>query len=168
MKFLRLCLLQRLYSIVVNFSKYDYSTCLAGYITESSRSLENSLLEEEISSEKPNVLSEELIKCLIGIYIKLNQDTLGSGGSSMIPKHSLSCMNSKGFSKISFNCIVPTFPFDDDTLYLQPYGTLIGFDDSISSYGPYKNFIQITSNSLATNCISECYTAMKKLRSEKL
>ncbi|WOG93932.1 hypothetical protein DCAR_0313220 [Daucus carota subsp. sativus] len=136
----------------------------AGYITESSRSLENSLLEEEISSEKPNVLSEELIKCLIGIYIKLNQDTLGSGGSSMIPKHSLSCMNSKGFSKISFNCIVPTFPFDDDTLYLQPYGTLIGFDDSISSYGPYKNFIQITSNSLATNCISECYTAMKKLR----
>ncbi|XP_063945482.1 uncharacterized protein LOC108213524 isoform X3 [Daucus carota subsp. sativus] len=86
-----------------------------GYITESSRSLENSLLEEEISSEKPNVLSEELIKCLIGIYIKLNQDTLG-------------------------------------------------FDDSISSYGPYKNFIQITSNSLATNCISECYTAMKKLR----
>ncbi|KAL8093449.1 uncharacterized protein LOC141689448 isoform X1 [Apium graveolens] len=138
-------------------------TMSSGYISESSRYLENSHFEEEFSNEKPNMLSEELIKCLIGIYIKLNQD-LGSEGSAMIPKHSLSCMNSKGFSKISFNCIVPTFPFDDDTLYLQPYGTLIGYDDTISSYGPYKNFIQITRNSLATNCISECFSAMKKMR----
>lgn len=156
------------YGIVVHLSICISSTFRAGYITGSSRYLENSHFEEEFSIEKPNMLSEELIKCLIGIYIKLNQDSLGSEGSAMIPKHSLSCMNSKGFSKISFNCIVPTFPFDDDTLYLQPYGTLIGYDDTISSYGPYKNFIQITRNSLATNYISECFSAMKKMRFEKI
>ncbi|KAK1366110.1 hypothetical protein POM88_041671 [Heracleum sosnowskyi] len=61
-------------------------TMSSGYITESSRYPENSHLEEEFSNEKPNVLSEELIKCLIGIYIKLNQDLLGSEGSAMIPK----------------------------------------------------------------------------------
>ncbi|XP_074349838.1 uncharacterized protein LOC141689448 isoform X3 [Apium graveolens] len=89
-------------------------TMSSGYISESSRYLENSHFEEEFSNEKPNMLSEELIKCLIGIYIKLNQD--------------------------------------------------LGYDDTISSYGPYKNFIQITRNSLATNCISECFSAMKKMR----
>ncbi|KAK1372923.1 hypothetical protein POM88_029116 [Heracleum sosnowskyi] len=61
-------------------------TISSGYITESSRYPENSHLEEEFSNEKPNVLSEELIKCLIGIYIKLNQDFLGSEGSAIIPK----------------------------------------------------------------------------------
>ncbi|KAM7492031.1 hypothetical protein LguiA_034952 [Lonicera macranthoides] len=88
-------------------------------------------VDTEISIEKPNTLSEELIKCLIGIYLKLNQPPMDRIGSSMIPKHTLSCMNSKGFiSKNSFNCIcnVPASSRDDTTSNIDPYGILLDID----------------------------------------
>lgn len=121
----------------------------------------------EISIEKPNMLSEELIKCLIGIYLKLNQPPMDRNGSSIIPKHTLSCMNSKGFiSKNSFNCIcnVPTSSLDDTTSNIDPYGILLDVDGINRDVGPYKKFIQITRSSLDTSHVSECFLAMGKLR----
>lgn len=97
-------------------------------MADGSNYLENSHIEEEITIEKPNILSEELIRCLIGIYIKINHNLLGSKGSAMVPKHYFSCsMNPKDYiSIISFSRTVPTFRFDDDTVNIAPYGTLIG------------------------------------------
>ncbi|KAM7494897.1 hypothetical protein LguiB_029506 [Lonicera macranthoides] len=124
-------------------------------------------VDTEISIEKPNTLSEELIKCLIGIYLKLNQPPMDRIGSSMIPKHTLSCMNSKGFiSKNSFNCIcnVPASSRDDTTSNIDPYGILLDIDGINRDVGPYKKFIQITRSSLDMSHVSECFLAMGKLR----
>ena len=119
----------------------------------------------EIIVESPNKLSEELIQCLIGIYLKLNRVLLDSKGSAFAPKHTPSCMNSKGFmSKTSFNSKAPTFSFDDNISSLDPYGIQPDFEGTIRDVGPYKNFIHITRSSLDTSRVSECYPAMGNLR----
>ena len=52
---------------------------------------------KEIRQEKPNEISEELIKYLISIYLDLNQvPRHRQKSSAIVPKLSLSCMNSKG------------------------------------------------------------------------
>ncbi|KAL6980543.1 hypothetical protein U1Q18_022186 [Sarracenia purpurea var. burkii] len=128
------------------------------------RSRNRSHFNIQIGIEKPNELSEELIKCLIGIFLKLNQASLGRKGSSIVPKHPLSCMNSKDFiSKTTFNCKAPEFSFDK-TSNIDPYGMLPHFDGPTRDVGPYKNFIQITRSSLDISRVSECCQAMAKLR----
>ncbi|KAL7214864.1 hypothetical protein ACSBR1_027111 [Camellia fascicularis] len=122
--------------------------------------------DTKIGIEKPNELSEQLIKCLIGIFLKLNQASLGRKGSAIVPKHHpLSCMNSRGFiSKTAFNYkALPAFSFDN-TSNIDPYGIFLDFDGPIRDVGPYKNFIQITRSSLDISHISECFQAMGKLR----
>nr|GLL20858.1 uncharacterized protein LOC109186754 [Ipomoea trifida] len=118
----------------------------------------------EISCEKPNKLSEELIKCVITIFLKLNKASLECrGGSSPV----LSCKKSKGFmSKTSLNCAAPTFSFNDYASNLDPYGILVDIGDgsSITEIGSYKNFIQVSRTSLDTRHISECLPEMGKLR----
>ncbi|KAJ4969097.1 hypothetical protein NE237_015798 [Protea cynaroides] len=109
------------------------------------RNQTQNLLDEAMVTEKPNRLSEELIKCLIGIFLKLNQssDHFNCEGSASISKLSLSCINSKGQkSKPSFNCKAPTCFMDDNTSILNPYGILSDFDGPVRDVGQYKNFIQ--------------------------
>lgn len=115
--------------------------------------------------ENPNELSEELMKCLIGIFFKLNQASPGSKGSAIASRHHISCINSKGFiSRTSFNCKAPEFSFDK-TSNIDPYGILPDFDGLIRDVGPYKNFFQIKRSSLNISQVSECIKAMgRKLR----
>ncbi|XP_028081274.1 uncharacterized protein LOC114282729 isoform X8 [Camellia sinensis] len=123
-------------------------------------------LDTKIGIEKPNELSEQLINCLIGIFLKLNQASLGRKGSAIVPKHHpLSCINSRGFiSKTTFNYkALPAFSFDN-TSNIDPYGIFLDFDGPIRDVGPYKHFIQITRSSLDISHISECFQAMGKLR----
>ncbi|GFZ14921.1 ternary complex factor MIP1 leucine-zipper protein [Actinidia rufa] len=128
------------------------------------RSQNRSHLDTQIGVEKPNKLSEELMTCLIGIFLKLNQVSLAGKGSAVVPKHSLSCVNSKGFlSKNTFNCKAPAFSFDN-TSNIDPYGILPDFDVPIRDVGPYKNFIQITRSSLDISQVSECFQEMGNLR----
>ncbi|XP_057476239.1 uncharacterized protein LOC130777976 isoform X2 [Actinidia eriantha] len=128
------------------------------------RSRNRSHLDTQFGVEKPNKLSEELMTCLIGIFLKLNQVSLAGKGSAVVPKHSLSCVNSKGFlSKNTFNCKAPAFSFDN-TSNIDPYGILPDFDVPIREVGPYKNFIQITRSSLDISQVSECFQAMGNLR----
>ncbi|KAF4373418.1 hypothetical protein G4B88_011687 [Cannabis sativa] len=112
---------------------------------------------------KPNELSEELLKCLISIFVELNQTSVDREGSPIVPKLTLSCMNSKGFiGKTSFNCKPPAFLFNYNSSFSDPYGILPDLD--IRDVGPYKNFIQITSSSLDVTRFSECLTGFRKLR----
>lgn len=81
----------------------------------------------------------------------MNQAAQDTEGSAIVPKLSLSCMNSKGF--ISKNASS-----------LDPYGILPDLDGSIRDIGPYKNLIQITRSSLDINRFTECLSAVRKLR----
>ncbi|XP_031259579.1 uncharacterized protein LOC116117710 [Pistacia vera] len=111
----------------------------------------SSAVDKETACEKPNLLSEELIKCLIGIFLDMNQSAQDREGSAIVPKLSLSCMNSKGF--ISKNASS-----------LDPYGILPDLDGSIRDIGPYKNLIHITRSFLDINRFAECLSAVRKLR----
>ena len=118
---------------------------------------------------KPNELSEELLKCLISIFLELNQATtsMDKEGSAIVPKINLSCMNSKGFiGKTQFiNCKSPTFLFNlNSSPNVDPYGILPDLDGSIRDIGPYKNFIQLTSSSLDITRFPECLAGIRKLR----
>ncbi|KAJ4719892.1 Protein of unknown function, DUF547 [Melia azedarach] len=122
-------------------------------------------IDRETTNEKPNVLSEELIKCLIGICLDINQAPKDREGSDVAQKLSLSCMNSKSSqAKTSFNCKAPLFAFNRNASNLDPYGILPDLDGSIRDIGPYKDLIQITRSSLDINHFTECLPAARKLR----
>ncbi|KAH6787148.1 hypothetical protein C2S52_006700, partial [Perilla frutescens var. hirtella] len=122
-------------------------------------------LDTESELLNPNKLSVDLIKCLIGIFLKLNQTTFKSKGSTNFSKQTLACMNSKGLvSKATFSCRTPVFPFNDSASHFDPYEILPEPDVSIRDIGPYKNFIQITKSTLDTSHFSECLPAMRRLR----
>lgn len=113
-------------------------------------------------TKNPNKLSEELIKCLIGIFLEFNQPLLD--GEEVLPKH-ISCMNSKSFiSKTTFNCTTQPLFYNNNGSNLDPYAILLDFDGGIRDIGPYKNFTQITRNTLDHTRISECTTEVAKLR----
>ncbi|KVI09830.1 protein of unknown function DUF547 [Cynara cardunculus var. scolymus] len=118
---------------------------------------------KNFDTKSPNKLSEDLIKCLIGIFLELNQPLLdGEDGSDYVPKQ-ISCMNSKSF-KTTFNCTAPPFFFNNHASNLDPYAILLDFDGGIRDIGPYKTFTQITLNSLDHTRISQCSTQVGKLR----
>ncbi|KAK2637492.1 hypothetical protein Ddye_032284 [Dipteronia dyeriana] len=110
--------------------------------------------------EKPNVLSEELIKCLIGIYLDINEASLEGSSAIVAPKLGLPCMNTKGFiAKSPF-----AFFTHNNASNLDPYGTLPDLDGSIRDIGPYKNLVQITRSSLDISRFTESFPAVEKLR----
>ncbi|CAI9273609.1 unnamed protein product [Lactuca saligna] len=129
--------------------------------------LQLSVLRTDDITNNPNKLSEDLIKCLIGIFLELNQPLMDSEeGPDIVPKH-ISCMNSKSFiSKTTFNCTCtpPTFFFNNNASNLDPYATLLDSDYTIRDIGPYKTFTQITRNTLDHTRISECSIEVGKLR----
>lgn len=58
----------------------------------------------EDAIEKPNELLEELLKCLIGIFLELNRASLDREESETVPRLTLPCMKSTGLmAKTSLN-----------------------------------------------------------------
>ncbi|MCL7023942.1 hypothetical protein MKW94_008149 [Papaver nudicaule] len=122
----------------------------------------------EINTEKPNRISEELIKCLIRIFLRMNRpfiDEHDCEETALLPKRVVSCMSTKGFvSKTSFSCKSPMFSLDERRSMLDPYGVLPDFDRTSRDVGPYKTFIQITRSSFSMKHVSECYQEITNLR----
>lgn len=130
----------------------------------------------ETDNETPNKLSEEVLKCLISIYLKLNKASLENQSSSTIStsiaKQSQTCSKK---SKSSFICSktctssaaadAPIFALNDYASNLDPYGILLDTDGIQREIGSYKNFIQVSRTSINTCHISECLPQMGKLRS---
>ncbi|XP_043707525.1 uncharacterized protein LOC122656898 isoform X2 [Telopea speciosissima] len=113
---------------------------IAGKSRCNGRKQTQNLLDEAMATEKPNRVSEEVIICLIGIFLTLNQSSahLNCDGLASISKLSLSCMNSKGQKS--------------------------DFDGPVRDLVPYKNFIQFTRNSVDMSRVSECLPAIGKMR----
>ncbi|CAN4101961.1 unnamed protein product [Withania somnifera] len=133
----------------------------------------------ETENDEPNKLSEEVLKCLISIYLKLNKASLESKASSTTISSAITKQSqiSSKKSKSSFICSktctsttaaaaadAPTFAFNDYASNLDPYGILLDTDGSHREIGSYKNFIQVSRTSLNTSHISECLPQMGKLR----
>ncbi|XP_028792688.1 uncharacterized protein LOC114748455 isoform X2 [Neltuma alba] len=110
--------------------------------------------------QKANALSEELLKCLIGIFLELNDTSWDrKEPDAGAPKLTLSCMKSTGFA-----CKTPSFLSDPYVLSTDPYGISSDSDCLARDVGPYKEFIHITSSSLHIDRFSQCLPAFGKLR----
>ncbi|KAL5710775.1 hypothetical protein ACHQM5_021300 [Ranunculus cassubicifolius] len=103
-------------------------------------------------NENPNKLSEELINCLINIFLKLHRplDQFNCEASDTIPKLGLSCINPKGIGSKVLSC--------------DPYGILTDIDGPTREIGPYKKFLQLTRSSLDLSLLPECFPAIGELR----
>ncbi|KAF5729596.1 putative WAP four-disulfide core domain protein 8 [Tripterygium wilfordii] len=123
-------------------------------------------VHKEIGNDNPNELSEELIRCLIGIFLELNQATQDGEGSANVPKLGLSCMKSRGLtSKNMINHKAFLSPFNQHISNPDPYSIMTDLDGSVRDIGAYKNFIQITRSSLDISRFSVCSQSIRKLRS---
>ncbi|KAJ8765860.1 hypothetical protein K2173_020376 [Erythroxylum novogranatense] len=129
----------------------------------SGRTIKEQNFYREIRSDKPNELSEELLGCLIGLFLDLNQAPQDREIPATVPKLNLSCMNPKG-SKTLFNCKASLSLFNQNVSNLDPYGIIPDLDGTIRDIGPYKNFIQITRNSLDVSQFSESSPMARKFR----
>ncbi|XP_021910113.1 uncharacterized protein LOC110823922 isoform X2 [Carica papaya] len=115
--------------------------------------------------ENPNLISEELIKCLISIFLELNGALPERERSTVVPKLGLPSANSKGLiAKTSLNCKATQFSFYYNASNFDPYGVLPDIHGTIRDIGPYKNFIHITRCSLDVNRFTECSSSIDKLR----
>ncbi|XP_050386854.1 uncharacterized protein LOC126803141 [Argentina anserina] len=142
----------------------------AGEIAEMSRRISRRskiqrVLDNGSGILKPNELSEQLLKCLIGIFLELKQTSLDKeGSSSVVTKLTLSCMNSKGFMpKTSFNCKSSAI-FHYNTSHVDPYCIFSDIDGDGRDVGPYKDFIQITRSSLDIRRLTDCSNEFEQLR----
>ncbi|XP_055830859.1 uncharacterized protein LOC129899883 isoform X2 [Solanum dulcamara] len=131
----------------------------------------NQSIDIEMENNTPNKLSEEVLKCLISIYLKLNKASLESKGSStsIVKQSIISSKKSKSSFICSKTCTsapvdAPTFAINDYASNLDPYGILLDIDGSHTEIGSYKNFIQVSRTSFNTSHISECLPQMGKLR----
>ncbi|ESW13861.1 hypothetical protein PHAVU_008G232500 [Phaseolus vulgaris] len=116
----------------------------------------------EDAIEKPNEMSEELLKCLIGIFLELNKASLDREESETVPRLTLPCMKSTGLiTKTSSNSKAPS---NSNVSCLDPYGISSDLDCRARDVGPYKDFIQITRSSLDIDRFSQCLPAFRKLR----
>ncbi|CAN6472154.1 unnamed protein product [Victoria cruziana] len=116
--------------------------------------------------ERPNQLSEKLVKCLISIFLRLNRGASPETESSAtFPKISFSCISSRSFSsRSSLNSRRPISLSDVSCSRLDPYNMGDNHDCIPEDFGPYKSFIQLTRNSLKFRYMPHCISYLENLR----
>lgn len=101
----------------------------------------------------PNGVSEDLVKCLMRIYLELNKSSREREGSRTVSKLSLSHLKNASFKRKSV--------YDQNASNLDPYGAVMG--TSLRDIGEYKNFIHITRTSIDVSRQSDCSTSLVNL-----
>lgn len=166
---MRLVFLLRSCVFLENMSRKVLIGYISGFIAEEitekprkhiGRSIHPDPLDKDSAIHKPNELSEDLIKCLIEIFLELSRPMPDEQEVPITaPKLALACMTSRSFTgKASMGSAEST--------NLDPYGIFSDLDStSFRDIGPYKNFIQINRGSLEISRFPECLPAIRKLRS---
>jgi len=127
----------------------------------------NKTIRAEVDSEEPNGLSEELLKCLISVFLKMNRTSPENEEATVetATKNTLSCIKPKGFTpKATFSCKARTSFNTDNVPNFGPYGIVSDSEGMATDIGPYKKFIQITRNSLRMAHFSDSNLITRKLR----
>lgn len=111
--------------------------------------------KKKVQETTPNGISEDLVKCLMGIYLELNRSSREREGSrTTVSKLSLSHLKNASFKRKSV--------YDQNASNLDPYGVVMG--TSFRDIGEYKNFIHITRTSIDVSRLSDCSTSIVNLR----
>jgi hypothetical protein len=110
--------------------------------------------KNNVQETTPNGVSEDLVKCLMGIYLELNRSSREREGSKTVSKLSLTHLKNASFKRKSV--------YDHNASNLDPYGAVMG--TSLRDIGEYKNFIHITRTSIDVSRLSDCSTSLVNLR----
>ncbi|KAF8109474.1 hypothetical protein N665_0095s0046 [Sinapis alba] len=109
---------------------------------------------KRVQETTPNGVSEDLLKCLMGIYLELNRLSREREGSRTVSKLSLSHLKNASFKRKSV--------YGQNATNLDPYGVVMG--TSLRDIGEYKNFIHITRTCIDVSRLSDCSTSLVNLR----
>ncbi|VVB02754.1 unnamed protein product [Arabis nemorensis] len=112
-------------------------------------------LVEAKTKDDPNEVSEQLINCLIGIYLELNQvSSKTKGDVTALSRRSSSCSRKSN-----------TYSYYQNEMNLDPYRVLQDSSGGVTrDIGPYKNFIHISRSSIdVTRFTHYCSPAVPRL-----
>jgi len=112
-------------------------------------------LVEAKTKDDPNEVSEQLINCLIGIYLELNHVSSKTKGDVSLSRRPSSCSRKSN-----------TYSYYQNAMNLDPYHVLPDSSGGVTrDIGPYKNFIHISRSSIdVTHFTHYCSPAVPRLR----
>ncbi|XP_020884842.1 uncharacterized protein LOC9315878 isoform X1 [Arabidopsis lyrata subsp. lyrata] len=111
-------------------------------------------LVEAKTKDDPNEVSEQLINCLIGIYLELNHVSSKTKGDVSLSRRPSSCSRKSN-----------TYSYYQNAMNLDPYHVLQDSSGGVTrDIGPYKNFIHISRSSIdVTRFTHYCSPAVPRL-----
>ncbi|KAL1217784.1 hypothetical protein V5N11_009558 [Cardamine amara subsp. amara] len=112
-------------------------------------------LVEAKTKDDPNEVSEQLINCLIGIYLELNQvSSKTKGDVTELSRRPSSCSRKSN-----------TYSYYQNAMNFDPYRVLADSSGGVTrDIGPYKNFIHISRSSIdLTRFTHYCSPAVPRL-----
>ncbi|PPR98323.1 hypothetical protein GOBAR_AA22344 [Gossypium barbadense] len=131
------------------------------------KSLSSTLLSEESSQNwHPNKLSENIMKCLNFIFVRLLRTSraMELEKSGPITRFMSTPLSSRSFRVESTLNPKSSLGSQKESRQQDPYG-IFDMEESIPrDIGPYKNLVIFASNSMDPKCISSSIPLLKKLR----
>jgi len=119
---------------------------------------------EDGKSTQPNKLSEEIMKCLMSIFLKLTRPSSATNKetSSIASRSTFSSVSSKSYgSRSTLSCKIP-MECSEEIHFKDPYG--VCSESILKDIGPYKHFHDITASSFDLGRLPSCASLFRRLR----
>eukprot|EP01018_Ginkgo_biloba_P036653 Gb_17913 [translate_table: standard] len=119
---------------------------------------------EDGENMDPNKLSEEMVKCLLGIFLKLTRQSIGPeyDTSSVVSRSTLSSVSSRSFgSRSTLSCKTP-MDCSEEIDFRDPYGVCV--ESGLRDIGPYKHLHDIIASSIDFSRVQNSIFLLKRLK----
>lgn len=117
---------------------------------------------EEGKSTQPNKLSEEIVKCLMSIFLKLTRPSSATNKeTSSIASRSTFSRSKSYDSRSPLSRKIPT-ECSEEIHFKDPYG--VCSESILRDIGPYKHFHDITARSFDLGRLPSCASLFRRLR----
>lgn len=119
---------------------------------------------QDVKDMDPNRLSEEMVKCLLSIFLKLTRQSIGSEQdiSSVVSQSTSSSISSRSCgSRSTVSCKTP-MESSEEIDFRDPYGVCA--DSEVRDVGPYKHLHDIIATSIDLSQIQITTPLLRRLR----
>jgi len=119
---------------------------------------------EDGKSTQQNKLSEDIVKCLMSIFLKLTRPSLATNKEtpSIASRSTFSSVSPKSYgSRSTLNCKIP-MEYSEEIHFKDPYG--VCSESILRDIGPYKHFHDISAVSFDLGRLPSCASLFRRLR----
>lgn len=119
---------------------------------------------EDGKSTQQNKLSEDIVKCLMSIFLKLTRPSLATNKEtpSTASRSMFSSVSPKSCgSRSTLNCKIP-MEYSEEIHLKDPYG--VCYESILRDIGPYKHFHDISAISFDLGRLPSCASLFRRLR----